>query len=70
MYILAIGFAKISILRLLGTLAVKDFHKKATNIYIIITIAWLVPAFFVLAFQCGVPAPWAVNSGHCINRVI
>jgi hypothetical protein len=69
LFILGCGFAKISILMLLGHLSVSKVHIRITRITIYVTVAWMTAAFFALAFQCGMPHPWATESGRCFDKV-
>jgi hypothetical protein len=69
MYVLAVALSKVSILQFLKALAVSKIHRNIIEVSIYIVIAWAIPVFFALAFQCGGSRPWASLTGQCINKV-
>ncbi|MCJ1355582.1 MAG: hypothetical protein MMC33_005574 [Icmadophila ericetorum] len=69
LYILSLCITKLAVLEFLGTLAQSPVRRTATRSIMAVNGVWAIIATFCVAFQCGIPRPWAIISGHCFNQV-
>lgn len=68
-FIAACSLSKISLLLLLQQLAVSKVHLATVKVSMYIVVAWMISSLCALAFQCGLPHPWATQHKHCLNQV-
>jgi len=69
LYLGALFFAKASTLMLLFSLTRLPSHRRpivATSVFILL---WAVAAIVASAFRCGLPRPWAYETGACFDQV-
>lgn len=69
LYILTLTLGKASTLLLLHRLTISPPHKLTVAITAGAILVWTFVALFGAAFQCHLPRPWNVQSGHCFDVV-
>ena len=71
LYLFTLALTKCSILLLIARLVGIKLHQHLIRGVGALVALWSVAAVFAVAFQCGVPRPWAYisDSGKCFNAV-
>lgn len=69
LYIPAVCCAKLSSLAFYVYLTPDKKHLRATRAVQALAIVWTTTAVLATAFQCHLPRPWAITSGHCFDQV-
>lgn len=68
-FIMAIGLAKISVVRLLHRISRSEQHRLVFNIATGLIGAWIVASVFALALQCDLHHPWISVDQKCPGMV-
>ncbi|KAH8808490.1 hypothetical protein F5884DRAFT_676219 [Xylogone sp. PMI_703] len=67
-YVPALLLAKISSVVYLRALSPAEFYEYFTLALGLFIVIWGVASEFAIAFQCGLPYPWAIISSTCFDR--
>jgi hypothetical protein len=69
-YVVAIGFAKLSILVVIYNVVVMQrMIRRAVIAFGIVVSAWTMASLVAIAFQCDLPRPWETVRSRCSNAV-
>ncbi|KAF1955370.1 hypothetical protein CC80DRAFT_594523 [Byssothecium circinans] len=66
LYVLTLGFSKLSVATFLTRLACTPKHKTAVLLLGILVVCWMIAITGVVAFSCKLPRPWN-DDGKCIS---
>ncbi|KAL8632394.1 hypothetical protein Q9189_001871 [Teloschistes chrysophthalmus] len=69
LYIAALAFSKFSSIAYMIQFTPDHRHRLWGKVILAAVATWAVVAFFGVAFECGVPSPWAIVNGKCMNVV-
>ncbi|KAI4236746.1 MAG: hypothetical protein LQ352_007980 [Teloschistes flavicans] len=67
LYITALAFSKFSSLAYMIQFTPDHRHRLWGKAILTAAVTWAVVAFLGVAFECGVPGPWAIVNGKCMN---
>lgn len=69
LYLLALTFAKASVVLFLGRLVARRAHSIAVLVLVACTVAWSLASIFGVSFQCELPQPWDLVHAQCFDVV-
>lgn len=69
LYIAALALSKFSSITYMIQFTPDHRHRLWGKVILAAAATWAVVAFLGVAFECGVPSPWAIVNGKCMNVV-